>query len=177
MGQGQPTSEAEERARIRSYLVGQAAKRTPEQLVETLREAQRQFLAALAAIPDDAYRTPPAPGEWSVAEVLEHVRQMAAIEAGSIAAVLARGEPPTGIAAPPPPPDADRAALLAAIADSRERLIATALAADPSAHLDITWAHPMFGPLNWREWLLFARVHLLDHARQLQALAERPVTG
>ena len=24
--------------------------------------------------------------------------------------------------------------------------------------------------MNWREWLLFARVHTLDHARQMQAI-------
>jgi hypothetical protein len=24
--------------------------------------------------------------------------------------------------------------------------------------------------MNWREWLLFARVHTLDHARQIQAI-------
>jgi hypothetical protein len=25
--------------------------------------------------------------------------------------------------------------------------------------------------MNWREWLLFARVHTLDHARQMLAIA------
>jgi len=25
--------------------------------------------------------------------------------------------------------------------------------------------------MNWREWFLFARVHTLDHARQIQAIA------
>ena len=64
-----------------------------------------------------------------------------------------------------------RADLLAVIEDSRQRLIAAVLAADPAARLDITWAHGEFGALNWREWLLFARVHTLDHARQVQAIA------
>jgi len=31
--------------------------------------------------------------------------------------------------------------------------------------------HPWFGEFSWREWLLFMRVHDLDHARQLQAIA------
>ncbi len=26
--------------------------------------------------------------------------------------------------------------------------------------------------MHWREWLLFARVHTLDHTRQIQAIAE-----
>ncbi|MDZ7728356.1 MAG: hypothetical protein U5Q44_09305 [Dehalococcoidia bacterium] len=44
--------------------------------------------------------------------------------------------------------------------------------ADPSAFLDVTWTHPMFGELNWREWFLFMRIHSKDHARQLQAMAQ-----
>lgn len=44
--------------------------------------------------------------------------------------------------------------------------------ADPSAFLTVTWEHPMFGELNWREWFLFMRIHSKDHARQLQAMTE-----
>ena len=69
------------------------------------------------------------------------------------------------------------ATALAAIEDARQRLLAAVLAADPAARLDITWAHREFGALNWREWLLFARVHTLDHARQLQAIAAALATG
>ena len=32
-------------------------------------------------------------------------------------------------------------------------------------------AHRMFGPLNWREALLFMRLHDLDHAGQLKKIA------
>ena len=52
-----------------------------------------------------------------------------------------------------------------------QRLIAVVLQADPLAHLDIVWPHNEFGNMNWREWLLFARVHALDHAHQMQAIA------
>ena len=31
--------------------------------------------------------------------------------------------------------------------------------------------HPFFGPLNWRETLLFMRLHDLDHAGQLKQIA------
>jgi hypothetical protein len=61
--------------------------------------------------------------------------------------------------------------LLADIERSRARLIAVVLQADPQAHLDIIWGHNEFGNMNWREWFLFARVHTLDHARQMQAIA------
>jgi DinB family protein len=43
--------------------------------------------------------------------------------------------------------------------------------ADPAARFDATIPHPFFGPLNWRETLLFIRIHDLDHAGQLAKVA------
>ena len=53
----------------------------------------------------------------------------------------------------------------------RETLFARVLAADPAAHLERVIEHPFFGELNWREALLFLRLHDLDHAGQLQKIA------
>jgi hypothetical protein len=61
--------------------------------------------------------------------------------------------------------------MLADLELSRDQLFAVVLRADPQVHLDITWGHGEFGRMNWREWLLFARVHALDHTRQMQAIA------
>ena len=47
------------------------------------------------------------------------------------------------------------------------------LAARGDERLEITIRHPTFGDFSWREWLLFMRVHDLDHLRQLQAIAAR----
>jgi hypothetical protein len=46
------------------------------------------------------------------------------------------------------------------------------LRAEPTARLDGTVEHPFFGPLNWRETLLFMRLHDLDHAGQMQKIAD-----
>lgn len=173
MAQEKQETRAEEVARVRSYLASQAMRRTLEQLIEALREAHRQFLVSVAAVPDAVFRTVPKEGEWSAADVLAHVRSIAAFDERSICGVLERGEQP---------PNVDdvleqaqtrdtREQLLADIEALRERLIAVVLQADPQAHLDIVWGHNEFGNMNWREWLLFARVHTLDHARQLQAIA------
>lgn len=166
-------SRAEEVARIRSYLASQSMRRTPAQLVETVQEAQQQFLAAVATVPDSLLRTTPLEGEWSAIDVLLHVRTIAAIDESAISAVLERGEQPPDIediivAAPL---ETTRTELLADLERFRQQLIAVVLQADPEAHLDITWGHREFGPMNWREWLLFARVHTLDHVRQIQAIA------
>lgn len=162
----------DEVARIRSYLTSQSVKRTPEQLVETLREAHRQFLEAAGAIPEAAFFTPTQAGEWSASDVLNHVYHIATLEEQDIGSVIERGErPPDLHSSSTPSPDLTPEGMLIAISDSRERLFAMVLQADPQAHLDITWRGSDFGQLNWREWLLFARIHELDHARQLQAIA------
>src|SRR5579864_464237 len=173
MAQEKQETREEEVARVRSYLASQAMRRTPEQLVEALREAHRQFLAATATVPDPAFRTIPKEGEWSAADVLAHVRRIAAFDERSISGVLERGEQPPNVndMLEQAPTQATREELLADIEALRERLIAVVLRADPQAHLDIAWGHNEFGNMNWREWLLFARVHTLDHARQMQAIA------
>lgn len=80
MSQEKQETRKEEIARVRSYLATQATRRTPAQLVEALREAHHQFLTALAAVPDAAFRTIPGEGEWSAADVLAHVRTIAAFD-------------------------------------------------------------------------------------------------
>ncbi|HKV02297.1 MAG TPA: DinB family protein [Ktedonobacteraceae bacterium] len=173
MTEGRQETREEEVARVRSYLASQAMRRTPEQLIEALREAHGQFLEATAAIPDAVFSTPPREGEWSAADVLEHVRAIAAIDERSIPAAIERGERPSDVrdVIEPAQPGATREQVIAEINGLRERLIAEVLRADPQAHLDIVWAHSEFGQMNWREWLLFARVHTLDHTRQIQAIS------
>jgi len=173
MNQEKRETREEEVARVRSYLASQAMKRTPEQLVDVLREAHQQFLAVTATIPDNAFREIPKEGEWSAADVLAHVCVIAAFDERSICGVIERGELPKDVedALESAPSGATREQLLADIERYRDQLIAVVLKADPQAHLDIVWGHREFDKMNWREWLLFARVHTLDHTRQMQAIA------
>ncbi len=173
MSESKQETREEEVARVRSYLAGQSMRRTPAQLVEVLRDAHHQFLAATATISDANFRTPPQEGEWAAADVLGHVCTIAALEENSIRAIIERGElpPPIVDRIEAAPAGATREDMLAELEQSREQLFTLALQADPTAHLDITWGHGEFGRMNWREWLLFARVHALDHMRQMQAIA------
>ncbi len=173
MAEGKQETREEEVARVRSYLASQAMRRTPAQLVEALRDAHRQFLEATAAISDANFQRVPQEGEWAAADVLAHVRTIAALEEQSIRTIIERGERPPSIddAVGAAPAGATRETLLAELEHSREQLYAVVLQADPQAHLDITWGHGEFGQMNWREWLLFARVHALDHTHQMQAIA------
>lgn len=169
-----PTETREQEiVRVRSYLASQAMRRTPEQLIDALREAHQQFLQATAGIPDQLFSVAPGSDEWPAIEVLKHVCAMAAIEEQGICVVIEHGQQPAATHDIPPSflEDATREGLLATLEASRARLITVVLQADPEAHLDVQWEGSEFGLLNWREWLLFARVHQLDHTRQMQAIA------
>src|SRR5690242_15751792 len=73
VAENQTESRADEVARVRGYLTGQAAKLTPVQIMEKVRESQAAVLNAAAAVPAERFSAPPAEGEWSAAEVLVHV--------------------------------------------------------------------------------------------------------
>lgn len=168
----QPQSEAE---RIRSYLIAQAAKLPLPSLIEKVRTDTTPLKDAAAIVPADRFTERPAEGEWSAAEVWTHILEMNEHGAKAIPAIIARGEIP---------PRADdvisgetRAGLstgqdyYANYLSRRETLLTYVASATGDEHLDVKIHHFMFGDLNWREWLLFMRVHDLDHLRQLQSIA------
>lgn len=163
----------EEQARIRGYLVAQGAKLTPAAIVEKVRAAMADLRAAAAAVPPARFGERPAPEEWSGNEVMAHVVAADGYFGGGIQRVLA-GRPATSR---PGGRVVEDAPLLPAeawyrtLAAQREALFAAVLAADPEAAPDQRIDHPMFGPLTWRETLLFTRLHDLDHAGQLQKIA------
>jgi len=163
----------EEQARIRGYLIAQGAKLTPAAIVEKVQAAMADLRAAAAAVPSARFGERPEPEEWSGNEVMAHVVGADGYFGGGIQRVLA-GQPP------PPRPGGrgvEGAPLLSAeawyrtLAEQREALFAAVQAADPGAAPDQRIEHPMFGPLTWRETLLFTRLHDLDHAGQLQKIA------
>ncbi len=169
------TMPQEERERIRSYLVTVANRLSIPELVEKVRQDVLPLREAALAVPPERFTERPAPGEWSAAEVLGHVLEMNEWGAESIEAVLDdRPLPPppsdeVGATARSLPPSA--AAFWDAFEPRREALLDRVLRAEGSEHLERKLGHPLFGDLTWREWLLFMRIHDLDHLRQLQAIA------
>jgi hypothetical protein len=161
----------EEQLRIRGYLQAQAAKLSVADLVAKVQADQEQVRAAAGAVPAGRFFDRPAEAEWSANEVFAHVVESGGGVAAGIRAVLDGGEPPSVADRIRPDPERRGAGewwrLLTA---GREALFARVLAARGDEHLDVTWRHPFFGDLTWREWLLFLRIHDLDHARQMQAI-------
>jgi DinB superfamily len=163
----------EEQARIRSYLVGQGAKLSPAAIVEKVRAAMADLRAAAVAVPAGRFTERPEPEEWSGNEVMAHVVTADRYFGGGIVSAL-DGRPPAARSggrriedAPARPAEA----WYGILAEQREALFARVLAADPAAAPEARIEHPFFGPLSWRETLLFCRLHDLDHAGQLQKIA------
>ena len=170
------TTPTEEDLRVRGYLLSQANKLSIPELVEKVRRDVLPLHEAAAAVPPDRFFERPGADDWSAAEVFTHILEMNERGAQAIEGILDRGT------LPPPITDemsgATRAELHTAedywqaFTTRREQLFERVLRARGDEHLDIKITHNQFGALSWREWLLFLRVHDLDHMRQLQALSQ-----
>jgi hypothetical protein len=162
----------DEQRRIRGYLTAQAAKLTPAEIVEKVGVGMAQLRAAAGAVPPARFNDPPAAGEWSANEVMAHVVEAGRHFGGAVLRLL-DGQPP-GAPRDAPARDTSPRPLetwWALLEHDRAGLFERVLSADPTARLEATVEHPFFGPLNWREALLFIRLHDLDHAGQLQKVA------
>ena len=163
----------DEQLRIRGYLQAQGAKLSPAELIERVRQAMGQVREAVLAIPAARFTERPAAGEWSGNEGMAHVVTAGARFAERIVGALdgrAPGAPvPDVLERGAPEHTAEQ--WWAMLAAAREGLFARVLNADPGAHLEPVIEHPFFGLLNWRETVLFLRIHDLDHAGQLKQIA------
>ncbi len=166
-----PSAEAE---RIRSYLIAQANKLSLGELVEKVRADCSPLREAGASVPQQRFNDRPGEGEWSAAEVWTHVLEMSEHGARAITGILDSGALPErtrdqisgqtrGLATSED--------YWKAYSGIREPFYERVLKAEGNEHLDVKITHPMFGDFSWREWLLFMRVHDLDHTRQLQAIS------
>jgi len=162
----------EETLRIRSYLTAQGAKLSPDQLIGKVQEAMAKLREAAAAVPPARFTEPPAPGEWSANEVMAHVVEADRHFGAAIVRILdgrPPGEPRDVAARDTTPRSLDEWWTL--LERDRTALFQRVRSAHPMERLESTIAHPFFGALNWRETLLFIRLHDLDHAGQLAKVA------
>jgi hypothetical protein len=163
--------------RVREYLVAQSAKLTIPELVTKLRQDAMPLRDVAASVPADRFDERPGEGEWSASEVFTHVLEMTEHGDAVVTAMIAGETPPslrrdeiTG---------ATRSGLSTAadywhaFEELRAPFYERVLLATGDEHLDLTLEHFWFGPLNWRQWMLFMRVHDLAHIGQIREIAER----
>lgn len=162
----------EEALRVRGYLTSQGAKLSPEAIIEKVQAAMADLKTAAAAVPSARFAERPAPDEWSANEVMAHVVEAGRHFGGAIARVLdglPPGAPRDAAARDTTPRPLDQWWVM--LERDRAALFARVRQAPPMARLEATIPHPFFGALNWRETLLFMRLHDLDHAGQLTKIA------
>ena len=169
------TTQADEAQRVRGYILAQANKLSLPELVEKVRRDTAPLREAGAAVPAARFMERPDADNWSAAEVYTHILRMNEAGASAIEGVLDSGALPPRIddtvSGETSPGLATAAEYWTAYIERRERLLGRVLSARGDEHLDVTIRHTAFGDFSWREWLLFMRVHDLDHMRQLQAIA------
>lgn len=167
------------------------------EVLTALDVSREQLRAAIAAVPAELRDRQPAPGRWSVADVLEHLalvdERFIAIIGGKLAdareAGLGREDgTPSLLAAP----------LRASLVDRRERRKAPepvqprglpyevaleraeaaraafrllVASADGLALGDVIYEHPRFGALNVYQWVGFLAAHETRHIDQVHEIA------
>lgn len=111
---------------------------------------------------------------WSIAMTLEHLvivghgmRQIISDLAGGGTQLK-----PRGTADVKPSVDADPAVALSKFEEMSRRFIDETSALDLS-HSNAKHPHPWFGPLNARQWLIFAAPHESIHRKQIESIIAR----
>ena len=169
------------------------------EILDTLETELTDCRAAVASVPEASRTARPMPDRWSVAEVLEHLamveetimkasaRQLAAAreaglgretETSSVGHLL----PPARVAnreAPLIAPERlrpkglDAVAAWVAIENVRARFREFVTSCDGWALEQVSFPHPVLGPLNLYQWFLFAAGHQTRHAAQIREIAQQ----
>ncbi len=164
-------------------------------LAAELETIRRATVAMVSGLSEREFAWRPAAGEWSAAEILDHIilsetgtskviRKMLKEKAGSLPPYPADDSVLSVREFPPPPPDVSspegvrpkgparaKAEVLAALAECRARTLeslASLAGADPRA---AEFPHPVLGPINLYEWpALTIGSHERDHQAQIAGI-------
>lgn len=154
--------------RIRGYLQAQAAEKSIDELIRRAQEGIDDLYVAAREIPAGQWEVDHPGEQWSPRKCMEHIVASDLAVGSQILHVALTGELPAyreevAVAA-------NCESAITQHQEGMDSLYAHVREADPGAHLDVKWKHPMFGDLNWREWLLFLRIHARDHGGQLKKM-------
>lgn len=109
---------------------------------------------------------------WSIAMAMQHLVIVGDGTRGVILS-LSKGNtnlPRRGTADVKPVPDVDAERVLADFEELTAKFVRTACSVNFEENADAKHPHPWFGPLNARQWLLFAPRHHEIHRRQIEEI-------
>jgi len=179
---------------------GDAMHPRTEEVLNCLDAQRKELRAAIDSVPLDARNTAPAANQWSVAQVLDHLtivdRRVAAGVGKWIADARATGlgeetemtsvlgtipaeritdrsrkvEAPEEIR---PRTDVDAETVWAELEQARAKLRAAFLTGDGFALGQVVQTHPVLGPINVYQWMLFCAGHEGRHTLQIREIGEQ----
>ena len=159
---------SDEAERVRSYLLSQGEKYTFAEIWVRFAKARIALIDSVADVGQEQADFRPDADEWSISEVLHHVITSSGRISGIVDALARGASPSPGIIDPP------REETTLSIDELRQRLTLDSLRwsalverLPPAPSTELTAPHPAFGELPARAWLLFQRIHDLDHAGQV----------
>ncbi len=173
------------RGRIMAHIRSRGTDAPPAAVHQKLAAAYAQFDGTLAGLTEEAATAVPAPGEWSVRDVADHLLESERPGLDELRC-LAAGEVPPG----PPVPASLRSKaphhrpwpwLVAELARLHADILAAAAsgpaptAGEPTAP-GVFWAEVNGEPaewiedLDWRAYAAVLRVHTLEHLAQIRAI-------
>jgi hypothetical protein len=170
------------------------------ELLSYLEERRAELRAAFDAVPAREREARLEPEQWSVAEVIEHLsiaeRRLAKVMAARVDEARANGLPTeqettpivplvdtvrmidrtTRVEAPglvKPTGSLDAEAAWSALETAGARLRRAIESCDGLAIGGVSLAHPLFGPMNMYEWIVFTGAHEARHAAQIREIGDR----
>lgn len=171
-----------------------------EEVLGYLDAARKELRAAIDSVPADARNTQPADHQWSVAQVLDHltiVDKRVAVGVGkwiadarandlgpetqttSVAGTISnekitdrsrKVEAPEDIR---PRTDVDAETAWTELEQARAKLRTAFLSGDGLALEQVVRPHPVLGPINIYQWVLFCASHEARHTLQIREIAQQ----
>ena len=169
-----------------------------EEVLNYLDKTRSDLRTAVDSVPSLARNTRPAADQWSVAQVLEHLAIAHSRVAAGVSKWIAEAKaaglgPETGnssllgtipteritdrsqkVQAPEtilPRSDLDADTAWTELEQAREKLRAAFLSGDGLALEQVIKSHPVLGPINMYQWVLFNGSHEARHTLQIREIA------
>lgn len=185
---------APESIRMMEYLQTRSEKMNGVAIRERIRAAAAELEKAVDAVAENNARKRPVEGKWNIAEVVDHISQTQIRAAEELRHLLAGRRPPL-----PPVYEAIRSgaaqwapwdmlvselraanqAMIDVLADVNDDPITPASPTARTVMVALTTKDDgrtepqiFFVELNWKEYALIQRLHLLDHRTQVKKLNE-----
>jgi len=183
-----------EKLKAQEYLTTRAEAMTAPQIRARMRAAVVELEAALDGVGEEDARASVVPGEWTIAQVVDHLAQ-GTIRVADELRCLIEGRRPAAVpvyegvvsGAAHRVPFAELLDAMRAANEEVDMLLSRAVAAEPptgtTARTILVFNRPDGTPeffdmeLTWKGYAMTQRLHLLDHRSQIRKLREQQGRG